>query len=92
MKTFAQFIQTLVESKRKSKHDGDKKKYQSKRELAMQRQRENLEDRKQKLQKQREEEQHRQEEERENDEYIKHVENLRAEIKKEIKDKHGIED
>jgi len=82
MKTFNSFLEEAKKNYNKV--------YAGKLEAAKRQQMDHFRKHKERFQKQKEEEQNRKEEERENDEYIKHIDNLRAEIKKEVKKEYGI--
>jgi len=93
MKTFAQSLQELEEAK------SYKKVYAAKVAAARQRQSDDIENRKKRFAQQRESEQHRKEEEaeqkreeEEHKEYVKHVDQLRKDIRHEIKQEYGIKD
>ena len=93
MKTFAEFLQQLEESK------SYRKVYAAKVQAARKRQSDDIENRKNRFLQQRESEQKRKEEEaeqhreeEEHKEYVKHVDQLKNDIRQEIKREYGIKD
>jgi len=95
MKRFIDFLSEAT-SKKKSRSDNYKKSYAEKVASVRDNQRRNAEEYKDRVhqmhQKREEIESRNKEEEQENKEYIKHIDDLKKEIKSQVKKEYGIED